>query len=152
MIPTNKEAEEYFKDKPHAIIVGTKAVKSGNKRRPYFMHWFKDSMINGDYQILPLQFGLRREWSTLSAREQELKMEQQQQQNNIPRIKGQVPMREILQASGEENMLHPSREYNGPYGQSIRFTPGDCMKWNCSLCFSLTRFHEPIKYARFFGA
>jgi len=65
---------------------------------------------------------------------------------------GIVPIREMLQASGDENKyFHPSKEYNGPFGQSLRYVPGDCSCWNCPICFNFETLEKPMKYAAFFG-
>jgi len=142
-IPVNHEAREYFKDKPYAIAV-TKRSTEKMKDKPYFLHYSQDSKLPGGYVILPLEYKATKKWSTKSAREEEKNKESVMRQ-----IKGLHPIYEMLTACQEQDLLHPTKEYPGPYGNSTRHLPKDCNKWDC---MSLTKFEEPIKYAKFLGA
>ena len=82
------------------------------KNKPYFLHYFKDSRINSDYIILPLEYAIRRDWSSLSASEQQQKMEALEQRQ----IPGIVPIREMLELTNEADLIHPAKEHNGPGG------------------------------------
>ena len=58
-VPINKQAEDFFADKPQAIIVGQRNTQHA-KDKPRFMHYFKESRINSHSVILPLEFRVHR--------------------------------------------------------------------------------------------
>lgn len=143
-VPVNKQAEEFFADKPQAIIVGQRNTEHA-KDKPRFMHYFKESRINSHSVILPLEFRVHRNYSNLSASEEKKKKQP------IEQIPGIAPIREMLEAAGESHLLHPSKEYDQIGKSGVMHIPQECMKWNCSICYSMMHFNEPIKYAAFFG-
>jgi hypothetical protein len=88
-------------------------------------------------------------------------------------IKGDSPVRELLQQSDEDHLLHPTVQYrsassvaaiaaassasnrsyknNNSKIENKNFIPEECGRWNCSVCFSLMKFDTPIKYGAFLG-
>ena len=147
-IPANRSAEEAMRDKPHAIVFTTRQSQKSNRPLLSFLHYRKASVIE-PYTILPLEYSVKQDWTSLSASDQKVKMEQLQHLQQIPGI---VPLREMLEFTNEVHLYHPSKEYSGSWGDSIRYYPYPCHNYNCSICYTLHEFGKEIKYKEFFGA
>jgi len=142
-IPSNKEAEQFFSDKPEIVVMRETTDERKHNGRPYhFVHWPRESRVaEGASIVLPLEYWITREWSNDSSFEIE-------KQQELPKIEGNLPyfMGELVQASAQ-NVLHPHKEYPGPQGQSARYMPLSCYRYNCPICFSFQRLNEPFDYS-----
>ena len=141
-----------MRDKPHAVVFTTRqSQKVKNRTLLSFLHYKKDAGIPGPYVILPLEYAIKREWTSLSAFDQKVKMEQQLQ--HLQQIPGIVPLREMLEFTNEVHLYHPSKEYRGGWDRdSIRYYPYPCQNFNCGICYMLHDFGKEIKYKEFLGA
>lgn len=116
-----------------------------------------DRQFSGDFTILPSVLKTKRHYN-VRTKDLELTLKESAAKSGeekdltifLGQIKGTVPIREMLQKSGESDSLHPARSLNPPKGMMGDLLKGSrdhtyvelfqlkegkrCNHWNCGIC------------------
>jgi hypothetical protein len=104
-LPTIKEAEEYFKDKPHAVIA--RINRNKDNKKIFFHHFNKDSKFNSDFFILPLQIVTTRKYNVSPRSSIQRLLQQKAASEDYDEYLGEIPGQVPLSEMARNLPLHP---------------------------------------------